>query len=158
MPNLIGRAANQVPTNGTLGTAAFINAEQMPISAPQQAALDAKPTRVGLATENVIGNAGATRTVTWAAAQYQAATLDQASCAFTFDWTGAPVGRYQLKLTQDATGGRAATWSTGTPGSTRWMGVVGSPTLNTAASGVSIVSLYWDGTNAWGALLRVNAL
>lgn len=42
MPNLIGTAANQVPTNGTLGTAAFINAEQLPISAPQQAALDGK--------------------------------------------------------------------------------------------------------------------
>lgn len=42
MPNLIGTAPNQVSTNGMLGTAAFINTEQLPVSAPQQAALDAK--------------------------------------------------------------------------------------------------------------------
>lgn len=45
MPNLIGRAANQVPTNGSLGTAAFVNVEQLPVSAPQQAAIDAKANR-----------------------------------------------------------------------------------------------------------------
>lgn len=42
MPNLIGTAPNQVPTNGTLGTAAFVDVGQLPVSAPQQAALDAK--------------------------------------------------------------------------------------------------------------------
>ena len=42
MPNLIGSEPNQVPTNGSLGTAAFINVEQMPVSAPQAAALVTK--------------------------------------------------------------------------------------------------------------------
>lgn len=157
MPNLIGTAPDQVPTNGMLGTAAFQDAEQLPVSTAQQAALDAKVTRVGLATENTVGNAGANRAITWATAQRQAVTLDQ-NTTLTFDWTGAPVGTYTLKLTQDATGGRSATWSTGTPGTTRWLGVVGSPTLNSAANGVSFAQVYYDGTNAWGSLGRVNAL
>ena len=42
MPNLVGTEPNQVPVNGMLGTAAFIDAEQMPVSAPQQAALSLK--------------------------------------------------------------------------------------------------------------------
>ena len=45
MPNLIGSEPNQVPTNGALGTAAFVNVEQLPVSAPQQAAIDAKANR-----------------------------------------------------------------------------------------------------------------
>ena len=46
MPNLVGTEPNQVPVNGMLGTAAFMNAEQLPVSAPQQAALDAKISRI----------------------------------------------------------------------------------------------------------------
>lgn len=42
MPNLIGTAPNQTPTNGMLGTAAFIDAPQLPVSTATQAALDAK--------------------------------------------------------------------------------------------------------------------
>lgn len=157
MANLIGNGADQVPTNGMLGTAAFIDAPQLPVSTATQSALDTKPTRVGLATENAIGNAGATRAVVWATAQRQSVTLDQ-NTTLTFDWTGAPVGVYTLKLTQDTTGGRTATWSTGTPGTTRWLGVVGAPALNSAASSVAFAQVYYDGTNAWGSLGRVNAL
>ena len=39
MPLLIGTASNQVPTNGDLGTSAFIDANVLPVSAPQAAAL-----------------------------------------------------------------------------------------------------------------------
>lgn len=42
MPNLVGTEPNQVPVNGMLGTAAFMNAEQLPVSAPQAAALATK--------------------------------------------------------------------------------------------------------------------
>lgn len=42
MPNLIGSGANQVPTNGMLGTAAFMDAAQLPVSVPQTAALVTK--------------------------------------------------------------------------------------------------------------------
>jgi len=42
MPNLIGTAPNQVPVNGLLGTAAFIDTEQLPVSGPQNEALGFK--------------------------------------------------------------------------------------------------------------------
>ncbi len=157
MPNLIGTGADQIPTNGMLGTAAFMDAEQLPVSAPQQALSDTKITRVGLATENAIGNAGASKAINWATAQHQSVTLDQ-NTTLTFSFTGCPVGSYLLKIVQDATGGRTVTWSTGTPGTTRWIGSVGAPALHSAASGVSFAQVYWDGALAWGNLARVGAL
>ncbi len=157
MPNLVGTEPNQVPVCGMLGTAAFMDAEQLPVSAPQQALSDTKITRVGLATENAIGNAGASKAINWATAQHQSVTLDQ-NTTLTFSFTGCPVGSYLLKIVQDATGGRTVTWSTGTPGTTRWIGSVGAPALHSAASGVSFAQVYWDGALAWGNLARVGAL
>lgn len=157
MPNLVGTEPNQVPVCGMLGTAAFMDAEQLPVSAPQQALSDTKITRVGLATENAIGNAGASKAINWATAQHQSVTLDQ-NTTLTFSFTGCPVGSYLLKIVQDATGGRTVTWSTGTPGTTRWIGSVGAPALHSAASGVSFAQVYWDGALAWGSLARVGAL
>lgn len=157
MPNLVGTEPNQVPVCGMLGTAAFMDAEQLPVSAPQQALSDTKITRVGLATENAIGNAGASKAINWATAQRQSVTLDQ-NTTLQFDWAGAPVGVYLLKITQDSTGGRTVAWSTGTPGTTRWIGSVGAPALHSAASGVSFAQVYWDGALAWGDLARVGAL
>lgn len=45
MPNLIGTRPEQVPTNGMLGTAAFMDAPNLPVSTPQLAALDTKANR-----------------------------------------------------------------------------------------------------------------
>lgn len=42
MPTLIGTNADQVPTNGLLGTAAFVDLEQLPVSTATQTALDLK--------------------------------------------------------------------------------------------------------------------
>jgi hypothetical protein len=42
MAKHIGTAPNQVPTNGMLGTAAFIDKEQLPVSKSQRAAIDLK--------------------------------------------------------------------------------------------------------------------
>lgn len=157
MPNLVGTEPNQVPVNGMLGTAAFIDAPQLPVSAVQQVALDAKISRIGSAVELALGNAGSARTISWATAQRQAVALDQ-DTTLQFDWAGAPVGVYLLKITQDSTGGRTVAWSTGTPGTTRWIGSVGAPALHSAASGVSFAQVYWDGALAWGGLARVGAL
>ena len=157
MPNLVGTAANQVPVNGMLGSAAFIDAQQLPVSNPQQVEFDKRPPPVGATTEFAVGNAGATCTINWPAARRQSVTLNQ-NTTLTFSFTGCPVGGYLLKITQDATGGHTVTWSTGTPGTTRWLGVSGAPTLNSAANGVSFAQIYWDGTNAWASLARVNAL
>ena len=42
MAQLIGSGADQVPVNGMLGTAAFVDKEQLPVSEPQQVALNLK--------------------------------------------------------------------------------------------------------------------
>jgi hypothetical protein len=53
MALLLGSAPNQVPTNGDLGTAAFIDAMQLPVSTAQRTAIDLKanyenPTLLGI--------------------------------------------------------------------------------------------------------------
>jgi hypothetical protein len=140
-----------------LGSAAFIDAQQLPVSNPQQVEFDKRPPTVGATTEVAIGNAGASKAINWATAQRQSITLDQ-NTTLTFSFTGCPVGSYLLKIVQDATGGRTVTWSTGTPGTTRWLGSVVDPALHSAASGVSFAQVYWDGALAWGNLARVGAL
>jgi len=42
MAKLIGNKPNQIPSNGDLGTAAFIDVEQLPVSNPTQDVLDLK--------------------------------------------------------------------------------------------------------------------
>ena len=50
----------------------------------------------------------------------------------------------ELVLTQDATGGRTATW----PGSVRWSG--GAPTLTTTANAVNrLVFVSYNGGTTW---------
>lgn len=111
----------------------------------------------GVTSEYAIGNAGASKTVTWSNGAAQSITLDQ-NTTLTFSFTSCPVGMYQLKITQDGTGGRTITWSTDTPGTTKWIGSAGAPALNSAASSVTFVNVYWDGTNAYGTMGRVNAV
>ena len=102
------------------------------------------------------GNLGATPTIVWANGQKQKGTLN-AGAAIAFDFTGVGIGHYQLRLIQDATGGRTVSWGTGTPGSGRWLGSASAPAINAAATGETIVSIFWDGTNATGSLAKVGA-
>jgi hypothetical protein len=60
MPLLLGSAPNQVSVNSDLGTAAFIDAKQLPVSGPQALAIAAASTPPGGATNQVqYNNAGA---------------------------------------------------------------------------------------------------
>lgn len=152
MSTLIGSGADQVPTNGLLGTCAFQDNNAVNISGGVISG-----TLSGASGVVAIGNSGTSKTVAWVSGNYQSITLDN-NCTIIFDFAGCPVGRYLLTITQDGTGSRTVTWSTGTPGTTKWVGVVGAPSLNSAASSVSISSFYYDGTNAYGSLARVNAL
>ena len=54
-------------------------------------------------------------------------------------------GKFTLKLKQDATGGRTATF----PATVKWAGGT-APTLSTGANAVDIISFLWDGTNYYG--------
>jgi hypothetical protein len=111
----------------------------------------------GVASEYSNGNSGSSATITWSNGSAQSITLN-ANTTLTFSFTSCPVGTYLLKLTQDGTGGRTVTWSTNTPSTTRWLGSSGAPTLNTTASSVTFVSVYWDGSNAYGSMARVNSV
>jgi hypothetical protein len=90
------------------------------------------------------GNSGTAATINWQTGQKQTITLT-GNVTFTF---GAPlgVGNFLLRLVQDGTGSRTASW----PGTVKWVGGA-APTLSTAAGAVDIVSFYWNGTNYYGS-------
>ncbi len=72
------------------------------------------------------------------------------------DWTGAPIGVYQVRYIQDGTGGRSLT-ITGVSTS-RWGNSTTMPGLNTAAAGETIHNYFYNGTNAYGSSMKVGAV
>ena len=64
------------------------------------------------------------------------------NCTFTFTAPTGGVANLLLRLVQDATGGRTATW----PATVKWPGG-SAPTLTAAANAVDIVTCYKNGTN-----------
>jgi len=93
--------------------------------------------------EHSNGNSGASFTVNWNNGQHQSITLT-ANCTFTFTAPAGP-GSFILKVLQDATGSRTATW----PATVEWSGGA-SPTLTTTASAKDLIAFYYDGTNYHG--------
>lgn len=88
------------------------------------------------------GNSGTSDAVDFTTGQLQKGTLT-GNCTYTFTAPAGPCG-VQLKLTQDGTGGRTVTLPT-----IVWLdGVTWQP--NPTASSVSILPLYFDGTNYYG--------
>lgn len=103
----------------------------------------------GALTEYDAGNSGAAITIDFSAnGQYQKVTLTAATPVITLGTTGLPVGKYQLRVLQDATGSRAPTWV-----NLLAANCVGNafPTIASTASAVTFVQLYWDGSQWWGA-------
>ena len=100
---------------------------------------------VGLAVEYTNGNSGASKTVNPANGRFQNITLNSATPAITVS-AATVVGTYQLKIIQDASGSRAPTWVGFDD-----LHCVGNsfPTIASAANGVTIMYLYWDGTHFW---------
>jgi hypothetical protein len=90
------------------------------------------------------GNSSTAITIDWRNGDAQSVTMT-GNCTFTFS---NPVAgeTYLLKLTQDGTGSRTATW----PAAVKWPAAT-APTLTTTAAGIDIVSFYYDGTNYYGA-------
>lgn len=101
------------------------------------------------------GTSGSSITVTLADAQKQRVTLS-ANTTITISFTAAATGTYQLRLIQDATGSRTVTWSGLT--STRWGGSVGTPSINSAANGETVVNIFYNGTNAVQTMFKVGAI
>lgn len=87
------------------------------------------------------GNSGAADTIDFANGQNQKSTLT-GDAALTI--AAAPgVGHYQLRLIQDATGGRVPTFVG--ISAARWLNSSTQPAFNTAAAGETILTFYWDG-------------
>lgn len=87
------------------------------------------------------GNTGASKTIDWTQGNIHVATMTS-NCTFTFTDPATPA-RLTLKLIQDSTGSRTATW----PASVKWPSAV-SPTLTTTATtGTDIVTCLYDGGN-----------
>lgn len=91
-------------------------------------------------TEIDNGNSSTADTVDWGAGNKQKSTLT-GDCTYTFTAPAGPCNLL-LRLIQDGTGSRTATW----PASVKWPDGT-APTLTTTASAVDIVSFYYDGTN-----------
>tara|TARA_R100001086_G_C11848217_1_gene261035 strand:- start:22073 stop:23968 length:1896 start_codon:yes stop_codon:yes gene_type:complete len=104
---------------------------------------DANNHSFGDSTEVDNGNSGAADTIDWGSGNFQKSTMT-GNCTYTF--TAPPVkGRFQLKLVQDATGSRTATW----PAAVKWPGGT-APTLTTTANAEDIITFYYDGTSYYG--------
>lgn len=98
-------------------------------------------TTANFTTEVDNGNSGAADTLDWTAGNKQKSTLTD---NVTYTFSPAPDGPCSLilRLIQDATGTRTATW----PATVKWPGGT-APTLTTTANAVDVVALYFDGTN-----------
>ena len=108
---------------------------------------------INFAAEYDNGVSGVGKVVDFANGQKQKITLTGNA---TLVITAPPgVGNYQLRIIQDATGGRLIAF-TGISGS-RWLGSVSQPDINIAPNGESIMSLYWDGANFVQSLIKVGA-
>lgn len=90
------------------------------------------------------GNSGVADTVDWNNGNKQKSTLTGA-CTYTFTQPADGVGNFLLRLIQDGTGGRTATW----PATVKWPGGT-APTLSTGATSQDIVTFYWNGAYYYG--------
>lgn len=89
------------------------------------------------------GNSSTAETIVWDDGQKQKSTMTD-NCTYTLT-APTKIGNFQLKLVQDATGSRLATW----PASVKWAGGT-APTLSTDPNSIDIISFYYDGTNYFG--------
>ena len=93
------------------------------------------------------GNSGTADTIDWGAGNNHKSTMT-GNCTYTFTAPAGPASLV-LKLVQDATGSRLATF----PGTVKWSGGT-APTLTATASRTDIVTFYYDGTNYFGAIVK----
>lgn len=96
------------------------------------------------------GNSGTSEAINWSLSQKQSLVLT-GNCTITQKFPG--VGNYQLLIRQDATGNRTVTWS----GVSLYIGGASQAAINTAANSYSIASIYYDGTNIFLGVSKVNA-
>lgn len=131
-------------TNGTAGKATLaVESKVMTNTGP-----------IGYAAEFDAGNSGAAKTINLVDGSYQKLTLTANACAITLSSVNGPpaVGRYRVKLVQDATGGRTSpTYVTGAGAITpSWLGGV-APTVAAAIGAETFLDFYWDGSKLYSS-------
>ena len=94
---------------------------------------------LGFEAEYDNGNSGASKTITLTNGQKQKITLT-ANTTLTISFSSAPVGDYQIRLIQDATGSRTLAAISGLS-SSRWLGSATQPDHNTAANGETLLTV-----------------
>lgn len=99
------------------------------------------------------GSSGAAKSVSFSGGQFGKITLNSDTVLTIKSPPG--VGHYQLRVIQDATGGRTASFVN--LSQTRWLGAASQPALNSAASGESLLTMYWDGAAWTQSLEKVGA-
>lgn len=99
------------------------------------------------------GSSGAAKSISFSGGQFCKVTLNSNTVLTIKNPPG--VGHYQLRVLQDTTGGWSASFVN--LSQTRWLGVASQPALNTAASGASLLTLYWDGAAWTQSLEKVGA-
>lgn len=99
------------------------------------------------------GNSGAAKTIDFANGMNQKVTIT-ADTTLTIS-TPPGVGHFQLRMIQDGTGGRAVSFSG--ISAARWLNSATQPTFNTAASGETILTFFYDGTNVTIGMQKVGA-
>ncbi len=106
------------------------------------AELDSGAHTIGFTQQTATGDG--TTTIDWKLGNKFEFTFGAQNDTFTFTAPTKPCNLL-LKLIQDGTGSREATW----PATVKWVGGT-APTLTTTASGVDIVSFFFDGTSYFG--------
>ena len=104
--------------------------------------LDCGAHSIGFTAQSATGDG--TTTIDWKLGNKFNFTFGAFNEVFTFTAPSNPCSLI-LKLKQDATGSRTATW----PASVKWPGGT-APTLSTGASDEDIIAFYYDGTNYYG--------
>jgi hypothetical protein len=93
------------------------------------------------------GNSGTSKTINWNSGNKQAITMT-GNCTFSFTAPAGGAANLVLKIVQDGTGGRTATW----PAEIKWPNGV-TPVLSTGAGDVDIITFFYDSANWFGAAM-----
>lgn len=130
---IVGTTDTQTLTNKTITMAGTLTQANNNIATIKSATFN---------SEYDNGNSGTTKTIDWGNGNKQKITMT-GNCTFTFTAPAGPCNLI-LRVIQDATGSRTVTWPSGASGVAWPSGT--APTLTTTASGVDIVSIYYNGT------------
>lgn len=104
-------------------------------------------------SENNAGNSGAAISIDFTNYQKQKVTLNANATVTLSALASNRIGHYQLKIVQDATGGRTLTVS----GVAGWLNSPSQPEHNLTANGVTFLNAYWDGAAWYASMNQVGA-